>query len=133
MCKCSEWLCKECALMNALSTLFTFPTVLVKQISACLPAKNKIITQLTCYPTKDNIGTQSCPTYCDPTDCSPPGSSVHGILQARTLEWGAVSSSRGSSRPRGQTCIPCKCPALQDDSLLLRHQESPKTTRESLT
>ena len=30
---------------------------------------------------------QSCPTLCDPTDCSPPGFSVHGILQARTLEW----------------------------------------------
>ena len=35
-----------------------------------------------------------------PADCSPPGSSVHGILQARTLEWGAISFSRGSSRPR---------------------------------
>ena len=38
-----------------------------------------------------------CPTLCDPTDCSPPGSSVHGILQARTLEWVAISFSRGSS------------------------------------
>ena len=36
---------------------------------------------------------QSCPTLCDPTDGSPPGSSVSGILQARTLEWVAVSSS----------------------------------------
>ena len=35
---------------------------------------------------------QSCPTFCDPTDCSPPGSSVHGILQARTLEWTAFPS-----------------------------------------
>ena len=43
--------------------------------------------------------TQSCPTLCDPMDCSPPGSSVHGILQARILEWIAISSSRGSSRP----------------------------------
>ena len=38
---------------------------------------------------------QSCPTLCDPMDCSPPGSSVHGILQARTLEWVAISFSRG--------------------------------------
>ena len=38
--------------------------------------------------------------FCDPMDCSPPGSSVHGILQARTLEWVAVPSSRGSSWPR---------------------------------
>ena len=36
---------------------------------------------------------QSCPTLCDPIDSSPPGSSVHGILQARTLEWVAISSS----------------------------------------
>ena len=38
---------------------------------------------------------QSCRTLCDPLDCSPPGSSVHGILQARTLEWVAISFSRG--------------------------------------
>ena len=44
-------------------------------------------------------------TVCDPMDCSPPGSSVHGILQARILEWVVVSSSRGSSRPRDQTRI----------------------------
>ena len=36
---------------------------------------------------------QSCPTLCDPVDCSPPGSSVHGILQARILEWVAISFS----------------------------------------
>ena len=46
---------------------------------------------------------QSCPTLCDPVDCSPPGSSVHGILQARTLQRVAVPSSRGSSRPSDQT------------------------------
>ena len=42
---------------------------------------------------------QSCPTLtlCDPMDCSPPGSSVHGIFQARILEWVAISFSRGSS------------------------------------
>ena len=43
--------------------------------------------------------TQLCLTLCDPVDCSPPGSSVHGILQARILEWVAISLSRGSSRP----------------------------------
>ena len=41
--------------------------------------------------------TQSCPTLCDPMDRSPLGSSVHGTLQARILEWVAVASSRGSS------------------------------------
>ena len=45
---------------------------------------------------------QSCPTLCDLTDCSPPGSSVHGILEARILGWIAVSYSRGSSRSRDQ-------------------------------
>ena len=49
---------------------------------------------------------QSCPTLCNPMDCSLPGSSVHGILQARILEWVAISS-RGSSRPRDQTYISC--------------------------
>ena len=43
---------------------------------------------------------QSCPTLRDPVDCNPPGSSVHGIFQARILEWGAISFSRGSSWPR---------------------------------
>ena len=43
--------------------------------------------------------------YCDPMDCSPPGSSVHGILQARILEWAAISSSRGSSQLRNQNFI----------------------------
>ena len=40
---------------------------------------------------------QSCPILCDPMDCSLPGSSVHGIFQARVLEWVAISFSRGSS------------------------------------
>ena len=50
---------------------------------------------------------QSCPTLCDPMDCSLPGSYVHGILQARILEWAAVSFSRGSSRPRDWTRVSC--------------------------
>ena len=48
---------------------------------------------------------QSCPTLCDPVDCSPPGSSVHGILQARILEWVAISFTRGSSLPRDGTRV----------------------------
>ena len=42
---------------------------------------------------------QSCLTLSDPVDCSPPGSSIHGVLQARVLEWVAIAFSRGSSRP----------------------------------
>ena len=48
---------------------------------------------------------QSYLTLCDPVDSSPPGASVHGILQERILEWVAMPSPRGSSRPRDQTCV----------------------------
>ena len=48
---------------------------------------------------------QSCTTLCDPMDCSLPGSSVHGIFQARILEWVAISFSRRSSQPRDQTQV----------------------------
>ena len=48
---------------------------------------------------------QLCPTLCDPMYYSPPGSSVHGILQARKLEWAAVPPSRGSSPPSDRTCV----------------------------
>ena len=50
---------------------------------------------------------QSCPTLCDPMDCSPPGSSVHGISHAKILERVAISSSRRSSLSRDQTCVSC--------------------------
>ena len=65
-----------------------------------------------------------CPTLCHPMDCCPPGSSVHGILQARTLEWVAKPSFRGSSQPRDRCCNPASPAAStsQEDSLLLSHQ-----------
>ena len=49
--------------------------------------------------------TQSCPTLCDPVDCSPQGSSVHRIFQARILEWVAISCSKGSSQSRDWTFV----------------------------
>ena len=55
--------------------------------SACVPAESL----------------QSCPTLCDPVDCSPSGSSIHAMLQARILECVAMPSSRGSSHPRDGT------------------------------
>ena len=64
--------------------------------------------------------TQSCLTLCNPVDCSPPGSSVHGILQARILEWVAMPSSRGSFQPRS--------PVLQADSSLSEPPGKPKNT-----
>ena len=53
----------------------------------------------------ENEVVQSCPTLCNPMDCSLQGSSIHGIFQARVLEWVAISFSRGSSRLRDQTRI----------------------------
>ena len=50
---------------------------------------------------------QSCPTLCDPTDCSPPSSSVPGISQARILEQVAISCTGGSPQPRGRTQVSC--------------------------
>ena len=50
---------------------------------------------------------QSCPTLCNPMDCSPTDSSVHGILQARMLEWVAIPFSRGSSKPKDRTLVSC--------------------------
>ena len=63
---------------------------------------------------------QSCLTLCDPVDYSPPGSSVHGLLQARILEWVAVSLSRDLPDPGIEPVSPV-APALQADSLLLSH------------
>ena len=53
----------------------------------------------------NRVHAQACPILCNPRNCSPPGSSVHGIILARTLEWVAVSSSRGSSPLRDHTHI----------------------------
>ena len=50
---------------------------------------------------------QLCPTLCDPMDCRLPGSSGHGILQARILEWVAIPLSRGCSQPRDETQVSC--------------------------
>ena len=68
---------------------------------------------------------QLCPTLYDPMDYSPPGSSIHGILQARILEWVAISFSRGSSLPRDQTHEPLLL-HWQLDFLPLNHQGRPK-------
>ena len=67
-----------------------------------------------CVSVSDSVvwlSAQVCPTLCDPVDCSPPGSSVHEILQARILEWVATPSSRGSSWP-GDGPMSLASPAL---------------------
>ena len=64
----------------------------------------------------------SCHTLCNNMDCSPPGSSVHGILQARILEWVAMPSFRGSSQPRDRTQVSCIADTLLYESPLLSCQ-----------
>ena len=68
---------------------------------------------------------QSCPTLCDPMDGSLPGSSVHGIFQARILEWVAISFSRRSSQPRDQSCLSSVSCIGRWDLHPQRHLESP--------
>ena len=70
-------------------------------LSVWLVNQNHLIPQ-SFWP---SVHAQSCPTLCDPMDCSPPGSSVHGIFQARILEWVAMPFSRGLSQHRDQTRV----------------------------
>ena len=72
------------------------PVCSCKKWKKCLPAVQS-----------ESEVTQSCPTLCDPMDCSLPHSSIRGIFQARVLEWVAISFSRGSSWPRDWTQVSC--------------------------
>ena len=58
------------------------------------------------HKVKESVVAQLCPTLCDPADCSPPGSSVNGILQARILEWVAISEV--SMRAESESRLPCE-------------------------
>ena len=84
-------------------------------VPMCIDPKNTTLSKIS-QTEKDKWKwsevTQSCPTPCDPMDCSLPGSSLHGILQTRVLVWVAISFSGGSSQPRDRTrvsCIPGRC------------------------
>ena len=66
---------------------------------------NKVGLRLTGWWKVKVLVDESCPTFCDPMDCSLPGSFVHGILQARILEWVAIAFSRISSSPRDRTQV----------------------------
>ena len=75
---------------------------------------------------------QSCLTLCDPMDCSLPDSSVYGIFQAKTLEWVAISFSRGSTRPRDRILYLLCLLHWQDGSLPQHHMGSSKSRECSL-
>ena len=83
-----------------------------------LSTQRKYSEQICCLVSKS----RPCPTLLWPHGCSLPGSSAHGILQARILEWTAISFSSGSSWPRTEPATP----ALEMNSLPLNHQGSPK-------
>ena len=92
-------------------SIITFPSVHPSLFQLNLSTKfgylhlANIIKFFTSYVCLCAKSLQLCPTLCDPMNCSLPGSSVHGILQERILEWVAMSSSRGSSQTRDQTCV----------------------------
>ena len=81
-------------------------------------------TSLDVITSSEGVSAQPCLTLCEPMDCSLPGSSVHGILQERILEWVAMSSSRGSSQPRDQTQVSL---IVGQDSLPSHPPGSPRT------
>ena len=76
-----------------------------KYIPHIIPDESEILTFPELDIESESEVAQSCPTLCDPTDCSLPGFSIHGIFQARVLEWIATSFSRGSSWPRDWTQV----------------------------
>ena len=87
----------SCLLLSILTT------EIVLDLDVSLPAAGRELT----FPLELVISPQSCPILCDPMDCSPPSSSAMGILQARTLDWVAMPSSRGSFQPRDQLQVSC--------------------------
>ena len=93
---CSTWKDVVCVLM-------TVGYVVISMILTSTLTSLNLTVLL--YEVKWSEVAQLCPTLCDPMDCSLPGSSVHGIFQARELEWVAISFSRGSLRPRDRTWV----------------------------
>jgi len=79
----------SCHVLHVATTLLTY--LLLVTVSVC----------------RTVLVAQSCLTLCDPTNCSLPGFSVHGILQAKILEWIAIPFSRGTSQPRDRTLVSC--------------------------
>ena len=103
-------------IMEQFSSVWLYQTSLLTQMAFSVPAylsKGDYISYV--HPSYNYLSwkkvkllvTQLCPRLCNPMDYSLPGSSVHGILQARILEWIAISFSGGSSWPRDRTQVSC--------------------------
>ena len=101
-----------------------FPKVVYSKWQRQVKMTGLTLAMYTLYPSLLHAKSlQSCPPLCNPMDCSPPGSSVHGILQARILEWAAIPSSRGSSQPRDLSHV-SYCSCIAGNFLPLSHQGS---------
>ena len=90
-------------------TLFSWTSISLQMVASAMKLKDACSLEekpRQTYQWASEV-TQSCPALCDPMDCGLPGSSIHGIFQARVLEWVAISFSRGSSQPRDQTQVFC--------------------------
>ena len=98
-------------LSKGLSRVFSNTTIRKQQFFGAHPSLRSDLTSVHEYWKNHSFDytdlCQLCPTLCNSVDCSPPGSSVHGILQARVLEWVAIPFSKGSSRPRDQAQVSC--------------------------
>ena len=90
-----------CVFLSPLLNIFCFCYVHATSVLYCAHLYVK------CSLESESEVIQSCPNLCDPMDCSLPGSSLHGIFQARVLEWVAISFSRGSSQTRDRTWVSC--------------------------
>ena len=84
---------------------FSHPFVVISKLSSSIQGQSSFTCNYCLWSHACAKLLQLCPTLCDPMECSLPGSSAHVISQARILEWVAISFSRGSSWPRGQTQI----------------------------
>ena len=82
-----------------------FPSILILESNILSYSLTKAVFNLFLCCAVLCVVAQSCPTLCHLMDCSLPGSSVHGIVQARILEWVAMPSSRESSQPRNQLLL----------------------------
>ena len=99
-----KWICRFqlCFHRHAVHSLLVY---LCYQMGLSYRLSFIAITFTLCIP--QVLVTQRCPTLCDPMDCNSSGTSVHGIIQARILEWVATSFSSESSKPRDWACVSC--------------------------